>query len=207
MKLLTCLLTLTLMVSAYADEKTVVKDEGSEEPVKKEEKADKEPAKKEPTSVHDFKMKSLEGKDVDLSKYKGKVLLVVNVASRCGATPQYAQLQALHEKYGKQGLVVMGFPCNQFGSQEPGSARDIREFCSQRYAVKFPMFAKIEVNGAKQAPLYSFLKTSAKDQSNIGWNFEKFVVAKDGRVSGRFATFVRPDAPEVLKLLEEELSK
>ena len=199
MKLLTCLLTLTLTASLIADEKNAVNDAADNE-----KKADEQKA---PTSVHDFNMKSLEGKDVDLAKYEGKVLLVVNVASQCGATPQYKQLQALHEKYSSRGLVVMGFPCNQFGAQEPGSAKQIREFCTQRYAVKFPMFAKIDVNGEKQSPLYSFLKTSAKDQSNIGWNFEKFIVGKDGRVSGRFSTRVRPDAPEVLKLLEEELSK
>lgn len=160
-----------------------------------------------PTSIHDFKMKSLEGKEVDFSKYKGKVLLVVNVASQCGATPQYRELQALHEKYADKGLVVMGFPCNQFGAQEPGSAEEIREFCSLKYNVKFPMFAKIDVNGDSQSPLYDFLKTSSGDQSNIGWNFEKFVVSKDGKVAARFKTRTKPDAPEVVQLLEEELSR
>lgn len=160
-----------------------------------------------PTSIHDFKMKSLEGKEVDFSKYKGKVLLVVNVASQCGATPQYRELQALHEKYADKGLVVMGFPCNQFGAQEPGSAEEIREFCSLKYSVKFPMFAKIDVNGDSQSPLYDFLKTSSGDQSNIGWNFEKFVVSKDGKVAARFKTRTKPDAPEVVQLLEEELSR
>lgn len=158
-------------------------------------------------SVHSFCVKSLEGKDVDLSEYKGKVLLVVNVASECGATPQYAQLQALHDKYADKGLVVMGFPCNQFGSQEPGSAEDIRTFCTSQYSVKFPMFAKIDVNGNDQAPLYDYLKTSASDHSNIGWNFEKFVVGKDGKVVARFKTRVKPDAEEVVKVIEEELAK
>lgn len=162
---------------------------------------------KAPSSVHDFKMKSLEGKDVELSKYKGKVLLVVNVASQCGATPQYKQLQALHEKYANKGLVVMGFPCNQFGAQEPGSAKEIRSFCSREYAVKFPLFAKIDVNGGDQAPLYDYLKSSADDHSNIGWNFEKFVISKEGKVAGRFKTRTQPDDPSVVKLLEEELSK
>ena len=174
-----------------------------------DEKKDDTAAGKEkaPASVHDFKVNSLEGKEVDLSKYKGKVLLVVNVASQCGATPQYRQLQALHEKYSDKGLVVMGFPCNQFGAQEPGSAKEIREFCSLQYRVKFPMFAKVDVNGSKQAPLYGFLKSAADDHSNIGWNFEKFVISRDGKVAGRFRTPVKPDAPEVVKLLEEELSK
>ncbi|MEQ9411875.1 MAG: glutathione peroxidase [Fuerstiella sp.] len=163
--------------------------------------------KEAPTSIHDFKMKSLEGTEVDLAKYKGKVLLVVNVASRCGATPQYEQLQALNEKYKDQGLVVMGFPCNQFGAQEPGSATEIREFCTSKYSVTFPMFAKIDVNGDNQSPLYDFLKDTADDHSNIGWNFEKFVVGKDGKVSARFKTRTAPDATEVVKVIEEELSK
>lgn len=168
---------------------------------------DEEAKQKPATSVHDFKMQSLDGKEVDLSKYKDKVLLVVNVASQCGATPQYTQLQQLHEKYSSRGLVVMGFPCNQFGAQEPGTAGQIKQFCSTNYGVKFPMFAKIDVNGAGQAPLYDFLKTSAKDHGNIGWNFEKFVVGKDGKVAARFKTGTKPDAPEVLQLLEEELGK
>ena len=162
---------------------------------------------KVPQSVHDFKVKSLEGKDVDLANYKGKVLLVVNVASECGATPQYRKLQALYEKYSDKGLVVMGFPCNQFGTQEPGNADEIRAFCSREYRVKFPMFEKIEVNGKEQAPLYDFLKNNADDHSNIGWNFEKFIVNKDGKVAARFSTGTEPDAPEVMKLLEEELAK
>ncbi|MCP4169445.1 MAG: glutathione peroxidase [Fuerstiella sp.] len=166
-----------------------------------------ETEKKPATSVHDFKIQSLDGKDVDLSIYENKVLLVVNVASECGATPQYTQLQKLHEEYSGRGLVVMGFPCNQFGAQEPGTAGQIQKFCSTNYRVKFPMFAKIQVNGAGQAPLYDFLKTSAEDHSNIGWNFEKFVVGKDGKVVARFKTGTTPDAPEVVRLLEEELGK
>lgn len=158
-------------------------------------------------SVHDFKVKSLDGKDVNLADYKGKVLLIVNVASKCGATPQYEQLEALHEKYGSKGLVVMGFPCNQFGGQEPGTAKEIREFCSSTYNVQFPMFSKIDVNGEAQSPLYDFLKKSSEDQGNIGWNFEKFVIGKDGRVVSRFKTRTKPDAEEVVKVIETELSK
>lgn len=169
--------------------------------------AEEKKAEKPPTSVHDFKMKSLGGSEVELSKYKGNVLLMVNVASECGATPQYEQLQALYEQYSGKGLVVMGFPCNQFGAQEPGSAKEIRQFCDSRYSVKFPMFDKIEVNGNNQAPLYDFLKSTADDHSNIGWNFEKFLVGKDGKVVARFKTRTKPDAPEVVKLIEEELAK
>jgi glutathione peroxidase len=158
-------------------------------------------------TVHEIKVQSLEGKEVDLSEYKGKVLLIVNVASQCGATPQYEQLQALHEKYKDQGLVVLGFPCNQFGAQEPGSSEDIRKFCTEEYKVSFPMFSKIDVNGDKQSPLFDYLKKNAEDHSNIGWNFEKFVVGKDGKVVKRFKTRVKPDADEVVSVLEGELKK
>lgn len=158
-------------------------------------------------SVHGFKVKSLDGKDVDLAKYKGKVLLIVNVASECGATPQYKQLQTLHKKYSEQGLVVLGFPCNQFGGQEPGTAKEIEQFCKSTYDVSFPMFAKIEVNGDNQAPLYDYLKSTASDHANIKWNFEKFVVGKDGKVVSRFGTGVQPDAEEVVKVLEDQLAK
>lgn len=164
-------------------------------------------APKAAETVHEFTVKSLDGKDVELSKYKGKVLLVVNVASECGATPQYSQLQAMYEKYADQGLVVMGFPCNQFGGQEPGDADQIQQFCSAKYAVKFPMFSKIEVNGKTEAPLYDFLKSTGDDHSNIGWNFEKFLVGKDGKVAARFKTRTQPDAPEVVALIEEALAK
>lgn len=159
------------------------------------------------TSVHDLKMNALDGKKVDLADYKGKVLLIVNVASRCGATPQYEQLQALHTKYADKGLVVMGFPCNQFGAQEPGTSKDIREFCDSRYAVKFPMFEKIDVNGDDQSPLYDYLKSAAADRADIGWNFEKFVVNKEGKVVARFKTRTSPDADEVVKVLEEEMGR
>ena len=159
-----------------------------------------------PTTIHEFKVKSLEGEEVDLAKYKGKVLLIVNVASRCGATPQYKNLQQLHDKFSSEGLVVMGFPCNQFGRQEPGSNNDIKEFCSTKYSVKFPMFDKIKVNGTKQAKLYDFLKSNADDHSDINWNFEKFVVGKDGKVVARFGTRIKPDAPEVLRIIKEQMA-
>ncbi|MCA9057193.1 MAG: glutathione peroxidase [Planctomycetaceae bacterium] len=156
-------------------------------------------------TVHDFKVKSLEDKDVNLADYKGKVLLVVNVASKCGATPQYEQLEGLHEKYGEQGLVVMGFPCNQFGGQEPGTAKEIREFCDATYQVKFPMFAKVAVNGDDQTPLYTFLKSHANEADDVKWNFEKFLIGKDGKVIARFRTRTRPDSPEVVAAIEKAL--
>lgn len=158
-------------------------------------------------SIYEFKMKSIDGKEVDLSEYKGKVLLVVNVASECGLTGQYEQLQALHEKYGEKGLVVIGFPCNQFGGQEPGTEKDIQKFCSDKYKVTFPMMSKIDVNGDKQAPLYDFLKSHSEKNEKISWNFEKFVVSKDGQVAGRIKPPILPDADEVVSLIEAELKK
>ncbi|PHR93052.1 MAG: glutathione peroxidase [Blastopirellula sp.] len=153
------------------------------------------------------KTNTLEGKKVDLKKYDGKVLLIVNVASKCGATPQYKQLQALHEAYGEKGLVVMGFPCNQFGSQEPGSALQIREFCDSTYSVKFDMFAKIDVNGKNTSAIYKKLKSFPKDPGDVKWNFEKFLVDRDGNVIERFRTKVKPDSKDVIKAIETALAK
>jgi glutathione peroxidase len=157
------------------------------------------------------KVTTLDGKEVDLAKaYEGKVLLIVNVASRCGLTPQYDGLQALHEKYKDQGLRVLGFPCNQFGAQEPGTAEQIREFCSTKYNVTFDMFAKIEVNGDGACPLYkqlTALETTPKGPGTISWNFEKFVVGRDGRVVARFEPRTKPEAPELIKTIEAALAK
>jgi glutathione peroxidase len=158
----------------------------------------------------DFKMKSLDGKEVDLATYQGRVLLVVNVASKCGLTPQYRQLQALQDKYADQGLVVLGFPCNQFGQQEPGTHEEIRQFCTVNYGVRFPLFAKIEVNGDGACPFYKHLTaldTKPKGAGKIAWNFEKFVIGRNGEVVARFAPPTKPDAPEVLEVIEAELAK
>ncbi len=158
-----------------------------------------------------FKMQSLDGKEVELTKkYKGKVLLVVNVASKCGLTPQYTDLEALNEKYAAKGLCVLGFPCNQFGQQEPGTASEIREFCTTKYGVKFDMFDKIEVNGDGACPLYKHLTalpTLPKGTGAITWNFEKFLVGRDGKVVARFAPRTKPTDPELVKAIEAELAK
>jgi glutathione peroxidase len=164
-------------------------------------------AEKSVAPVLNFKMKSLAGKEVDLSKYQGKVLLIVNVASRCGATPQYDQLQDLHDKYSEKGLAVLGFPSNQFGAQEPGSAEDIAKFCKDNYSVTFDMFDKIDVNGDNAAPLYKHLTADPKVAGKIGWNFEKFLIGRNGEIVARFKTGVKPDAPEVIKAIEAELAK
>ena len=161
-------------------------------------------------SALDFTLKSLDGKDVDLSAYKGKVVMIVNTASKCGLTPQYEQLQDLHEKYSRQGLAILGFPCNQFKGQEPGSDAEIREFCRANYGVEFDMFSKIEVNGDGAADLYKYLKsvpTSPKGTGEISWNFEKFVLDRSGEVVARFQPRTRPDDPAVVSLIESKLSE
>lgn len=156
------------------------------------------------------KMESLAGQEVDLSEYEGKVLLIVNVASQCGATPQYEPLQALYEKYKEDGLVVLGFPSNQFGGQEPGTSEEIGQFCKENYGVTFPMFSKIDVKGPKAAPLYKYLTSKeafSADPSDVKWNFEKFLIGRDGKVVARFRTPVEPDDEKVVKAIERELAK
>jgi glutathione peroxidase len=152
-------------------------------------------------------MKSIDGTDVDLNAYQGKVVLVVNVASRCGATPQYKGLQALYEKYKDRGFVVLGFPANDFGAQEPGSDEQIKEFCTSKYDVTFPMFSKITVKGAGKPKLYQVLTETADPAGEIGWNFEKFLIGKDGQVAGRFKTRVSPDDADLVAAIEAALAK
>ncbi len=157
-----------------------------------------------------FTVKSIAGKEVDLAKYKGKVLVVVNVASACGLTPQYEELQALHTKYADKGLAVLGFPCNQFGKQEPGSDAEIAEFCKSEYNVSFDMFSKIDVNGETANPLYKYLTsadTAPAAKGKISWNFEKFIIGKDGKVAARFSPRTAPDDAEFIKAIEAELAK
>jgi len=149
------------------------------------------------TSIYDFSPKQPDGQTKPLSDYRGQALLVVNTASKCGFTPQYAGLEALHRKYGGRGFEVLGFPCNQFGAQEPGDAQEIANFCSTTYDVSFPLFAKIEVNGPNADPLYAYLKKQKRGifgTSRIKWNFTKFLIAPDGRVVGRYAPTVKPEA-------------
>jgi glutathione peroxidase len=143
-----------------------------------------------------FKMKSIDGKEIDLTGYKGKVVLFVNVASECGYTSQYAGLQKLYEELSKDGLVIVGVPSNEFGGQEPGTEEQIKKFCDTRYKVTFPMTAKVQVNGAGQTPLYKFLtskETNPKHAGEIRWNFEKFLIGRDGTVLARFASDVEPE--------------
>lgn len=158
-------------------------------------------------SIYDIPVKDIDGKDTTLAAYKGKVLLIVNVASKCGYTPQYANLEAVYKKYQDQGFVVLGFPCNQFGGQEPGSAAEIKQFCTDKYDVTFPLFDKIEVNGANRHPLYVMLAGEASPfPGNITWNFNKFLIGKDGKILKRFDSKIKPDSPEATKAIEAALA-
>jgi glutathione peroxidase len=157
-----------------------------------------------------FTVKDIDGKDVDLSQYKGKVVMIVNVASKCGNTPQYKQLEEAYKKYGDKGFTILGFPANEFRGQEPGTNEDIKKFCTEKYNVDFPMFSKIVVKGDGQAPLYHYLTskdTNPKAPGDITCNFEKFLIGKDGQVAARFTPKTKPDAPEVVKAIEAELAK
>lgn len=144
------------------------------------------------TTLSDFILPRLDGTPQPLADYAGKLVLIVNTASKCGLTPQYAGLEALYRQYGGQGLVILGFPCNQFAGQEPGSAGDIAEFCEINYGVTFPMFGKLDVNGPSESPLYTWLKAS--HPGDIEWNFGKFLVGRDGKPVQRFATDTIPEA-------------
>ena len=146
-------------------------------------------------AIYDFTASSLSGEEVPLKRFEGQVLLIVNTASACGFTPQYKGLQELHQKYVERGFAVLGFPCNQFGAQEPGDARQITQFCETQYAVTFPMFAKIDVNGSNAHPLFEHLKREKSGLlgSSIKWNFTKFLVDRTGKVVGRYAPTVTPE--------------
>jgi glutathione peroxidase len=159
-------------------------------------------------NVHDFTLPAIDGRERSLADFKGKALLLVNVASKCGLTPQYDGLQRLYERYAPRGLEVLGFPCNQFASQEPGSEAEIVKFCRTSYGVSFPLFSKIEVNGKGRHPLYAHLTeqpTLPDGPGDVRWNFAKFVVGRDGAVVARFAPQVEPEARDLVASIEEAL--
>jgi glutathione peroxidase len=159
-------------------------------------------------SVYDFTLNSIDGHSAPISAYKGKVLLLVNVASKCGFTPQYKQLEGLYEKYKDQGLVVIGFPANNFGGQEPGSNEEIKDFCSRTYDVKFPMYGKISVKGDDKAPLYQFLTDKGANPETGGeikWNFTKFLVDRNGKIVARYESQIKPDSEPVIAAIEKAL--
>ena len=158
-------------------------------------------------SLFDIPLKDIDGKPTSLKAYEGKVLLIVNVASKCGFTPQYAALEALYAKYKDKGLLVLGFPCNQFGGQEPGTNEEIKQFCSSKYQVTFPLFDKIEVNGPKRNPLYVALAGEGSPfPGDIKWNFNKFLIGRDGKIVKRFESKVKPDSAELVQAVEAALA-
>ncbi|HNY32393.1 MAG TPA: glutathione peroxidase [Fibrobacteria bacterium] len=164
----------------------------------------------EPRDALDFRMKGIDGQELDLGRWRGKVVLMVNTASKCGHTPQYAGLQKLWEEDSAKGLVVVGFPSNDFLWQEPGTNAEIRQFCSLKYRVTFPMMEKIEVKGKGQAPLYAYLTaqdTKPEGKGRISWNFEKFLIGRDGKVAARFAPGTKPEDPALVDAVRRELAK
>jgi glutathione peroxidase len=161
-------------------------------------------------SVYDFTLNSIDGQPAPLGAYKGKVVLLVNVASRCGFTPQYTALEAVYKKYKDRGFVIVGIPANNFGSQEPGTNQEIKTFCQTKYSVTFPMMSKVSVKGDDQTPLYQFLTDKAANPQTGGeiqWNFTKFLIGPDGRVAARFEPAVTPDSPEVTAAIEKTLAQ
>jgi glutathione peroxidase len=158
-------------------------------------------------SLYDFTLPSLEGKPMPIADFKGKVILMVNVASRCGYTPQYKALESVYEKYKDKGFVILGFPANNFGAQEPGTNEEIKTFCSRTYNVSFPMYSKVSVKGDDETPIYNYLTKSAKPDiaGDIKWNFTKFLVDRNGNVVHRFEPAVTPDSPEVIAAIEQLL--
>jgi glutathione peroxidase len=161
------------------------------------------------TGPLDFKANDIDGKPIELSKFKGKVVMIVNVASKCGLTPQYGQLQALYEKNKEKGFVILGFPANEFGSQEPGTNEEIKEFCTSNYGVTFPMFSKIIVKGEGIHPLYDFLTSTetSKFPGEIRWNFTKFLVNRKGELVARFEPRVAPDSDEIISAIAKAIAE
>lgn len=158
-------------------------------------------------NIYDISVKTMEGDMKKLSDYKGKVLLIVNVASKCGNTPQYEGLEHLYEKYGSKGFEILGFPCNDFGGQEPGSNDEIRTFCETKYNVTFPLFDKIKVLGDDKSPLYDRLINNSEPTGDVKWNFEKFLIDKNGDIVERFGNKVQPESEGIVKSIETELSR
>ncbi len=162
---------------------------------------------KMPSTISDIKVKTIAGEDKQLGEYAGKVLLIVNVASKCGYTPQYKGLEELSQKYSAAGLRVLGFPCNDFGAQEPGSNPEIVNFCTTKYGVTFELFDKVRAKGTQQHPLYAKLTSAVDPKGEVSWNFEKFLVSKQGEVVARFRSSVGPDSPELIAAIDRELAK
>ena len=159
------------------------------------------------SNISNIAVKNIEGKSETFADYQGKVLLIVNVASKCGYTPQYAGLEQLNKDYREKGLRILGFPCNDFGAQEPGTNEEIAQFCQTNYGVSFDMMDKVHAKGSEQHPLYQTLTTAVEPQGDVQWNFEKFLVNKQGEVVARFGSGVKPNSPELVRAIEAELAK
>ena len=159
------------------------------------------------SNISDISVKTIDGKEEKLADYQGNVLLIVNVASQCGYTPQYKELEQLNQDYGDKGLKVLGFPCNDFGAQEPGTNEEIREFSKTNYDVSFDLFDKVHAKGPEQHPLYETLTSSVEPQGDVAWNFEKFLIDKQGNVVARYKSAVAPTSPELTQAIESELAK
>jgi len=159
------------------------------------------------SNISDINVKTIDGKEVKFADYQGNVLLIVNVASKCGYTPQYTGLEQLNKDYGSKGLKVMGFPCNDFGAQEPGSNEEIAQFCQTNYGVDFDMFDKVHAKGSEQHPLYDTLTSAVEPQGDVAWNFEKFLVDKQGNVVARYKSGVTPTSSELTQAIEAQLAK
>ncbi|MEM9772690.1 MAG: glutathione peroxidase [Cyanobacteria bacterium P01_D01_bin.73] len=157
-------------------------------------------------NVSDIAVKTIDGADTTLGAYGGKVALIVNVASKCGYTKQYSGLEALYQKYKDQGFVILGFPCNDYGAQEPGTNEEIKQFCTTNYGVTFDMFDKVSTRGAEQHPLYTSLTKNADPAGDVGWNFEKFLIGKNGEIAGRFKSGVTPESAELTGAIEAQLA-
>ncbi len=159
------------------------------------------------TTIFDITVKTIKGEEKQMSEYEGNVLLIVNLASYCGYTPQYKGLEQLNLKYQKLGLRVLGFPCNDYGEQEPGNNEEIQTFCSRNYGVTFDLFDKVHAKGSQQHPLYKFLTSSVEPRGDVSWNFEKFLVNKKGEVIARFRSSISPESPELITAIEQALAK
>jgi len=166
-----------------------------------------QPASSQPASIYDFTLNDINGKPVPLADYRGKVLLIVNVASKCGYTKQYADLEKLYEQYKDKGLVVLGFPANNFMGQEPGTDAEIQQFCTTQYNITFPMFSKISVKGKDIHPLYQYLTTQASPAGDVGWNFEKFLIAPNGLIIGRYKSGIKPLSDEIVQAIQAATAK
>ncbi len=177
----------------------------SEKPILNQTVQQKENRKKVMSTIHDFTMKTIDGKEVSLSEYKGKVLLIVNVASKCGYTPQYTDLQKLYEDYKGKPFEILGFPANNFGAQEPGSDTEIQSFCSLTYNVTFPMFSKISVKGSDKHPLYKFITEDSDFKGDVDWNFQKYLIDKDGKVIAKFSPQTVPTSKDITSKIDRAI--